>query len=109
MGFFDTWKIENVKAGKSMTTKDLLYENIAKQEKLLAGQSVTGVKGKPIRSWFKGGRFNPSVAIYSLFDGKTIKVDPGKESECLAAFKQALIDGELDKHIAEIAKKRKMP
>jgi hypothetical protein len=106
MGFFDTWKIEPIKAGKSMDTKALLYENISKQEKLLAGEKVTGVKGKPIRSWFKGGRFNPSVAIYSLFDGQTAKVEPGKEAECLAAFKQALIDGELDKYIALVAKKR---
>ena len=74
MGFFDTYgKPADIKADKKQTTEEMIEHGIEQQEKLLNGEQVLNAKGEPIRSWFRDGRFVPSVGIFGLFGWWLIK------------------------------------
>ena len=96
------------KAGKALSTKDLLKVNIGKQKKIIAGEQVLGAKKAPIKSWFAGGKFNPKVGIYSLFGDLGYTCEEGKEAEMLKEFEKGFSAGEFDNFISGIAKKRKI-
>jgi hypothetical protein len=107
MGFFDTYgKPSSIKADKKQTTEEMLADDIEQQEKLLNGEQVLNAKGKSIRSWFRDGRFVPSVGIFGFFDGQAIKWKKGAEKAMLESFKKSFQDGEFDSYIKEVDKKR---
>jgi len=107
MGFFDTYgQPAEIKADKKLETSEMLANGIEQQEKLLNKEEVLNAKGESIRSWFRDGRFMPTVAIYGLFDGKGHQFKKGNEKEMLSAFKKAFEAGEFDSYIKEVDKKR---
>ena len=107
MGFFDTYgKPSNIKADKKQTTQEMLEHDIEQQEKLLNGEVVLNGKDKPIRSWFRDGRFIPSVGIFGLFEGQAIAWKKGTEKAMLDSFKKSLSDGEFANYIKIVDKKR---
>ena len=107
MGFFDTYgKPSTIKADKKLTTEEMLAQDIEQQEKLLNGETVLNAKGKPIRSWFRDGRFVPSVGIYGLFDGLAILWKKGTEKAMLESFKKSYKAGEFGSYIKIVDKKR---
>ena len=107
MGFFDTYgKPSNIKADKKQTTEDMLEHDIEQQEKLLNGEVVLNGKGKPIRSWFRDGRFIPSVGIFGLFEGQAVAWKKGTEKAMLDSFKKSLSAGEFASYIKIVDKKR---
>lgn len=107
MGFFDTYgKPSNIKADKKQTTEDMLEHDIEQQEKLLNGEVVLNGKGKPIRSWFRDGRFIPSVGIFGLFEGQAVAWKKGTEKAMLDSFKKSLSAGEFSSYIKIVDKKR---
>lgn len=107
MGFFDTYgKPEDIKADKKLTTEEMLENGIEQQEKLLNGEEVLNIKGEPIRSWFRDGRFVPSVGIYGLFDGLAILWKKGTEKAMLESFKKSYKAGEFGSYIKIVDKKR---
>jgi hypothetical protein len=96
-----------IKSSKSATPKSQLKINIDKQRRLLSGETVKGVKGNEIRSWFSGGTFAPKLGIYGLFGDKKIECKEGGELEMLSDFEKALEAGEFDSYIAQIKKASK--
>ena len=107
MGFFDTYgKPSNIKADKKQTTEEMLEHDIEQQEKLLNGETVLNLKGKSIRSWFRDGRFVPSVGIFGLFEGQAIAWKKGTEKAMLDSFKKSFKAGEFATYIKVVDKKR---
>jgi hypothetical protein len=107
MGFFDTYgKPASIKADKKQTTEEMLEHDIEQQEKLLNGEQVLNAKGKSIRSWFRDGRFVPSVGIFGLFEGQAIAWKKGTEKAMLDSFKTSFKAGEFDSYIKVVDKKR---
>jgi len=107
MGFFDTYgKPASIKADKKQTTEEMLEHDIEQQEKLLNGEQVLNAKGKSIRSWFRDGRFVPSVGIFGLFEGQAIAWKKGTEKAMLDSFKASFKAGEFDSYIKVVDKKR---
>ena len=107
MGFFDTYgKPSNIKADKKQTSEEMLAYDIEQQEKLLNGETVLNAKGKSIRSWFRDGRFVPSVGIFGLFEGQAIAWKKGTEKAMLDSFKQRFKAGEFASYIKAVDKKR---
>ena len=107
MGFFDTYgKPDDIKADKKLTTEEMLEHGIEQQEKLLNGEEVLNLKGEPIRSWFRDGRFIPSIGIFGLFEGKAITWKKGTEKEMLASFKKSFEAGEFESFLKVVDKKR---
>jgi len=107
MGFFDTYgKPASIKADKKQTTEEMLEHGIEQQEKLLNGEQVLNAKGKSIRSWFRDGRFVPSVGIFGLFEGQAIAWKKGTEKAMLDSFKASFKAGEFDSYIKVVDKKR---
>jgi hypothetical protein len=107
MGFFDTYgKPDDIKADKKLTTEEMLEHGIEQQEKLLNDEEVLNLKGEPIRSWFRDGRFVPSIGIFGLFDGKAIPWKKGTEKAMLEAFKKSYQAGDFASYIKVIEKKR---
>ena len=107
MGFFDTYgKPDDIKANKKLTTEEMLENGIEQQEKLLNGDEVLNIKGEPIRSWFRDGRFVPSIGIYGLFDGLAIPWKKGTEKAMLESFKKSYKAGDFDSYIKIVDKKR---
>jgi hypothetical protein len=64
------------------------------------------LKAKSIRSWFRDGRFFPSVGIFGLFDGQAIPWKKGTEKAMLDSFKTSFKAGEFDSYIKVVDKKR---
>lgn len=107
MGFFDTYgKPADIKADKKLTTEEMLEQDIEQQEKLLNGEAVLNAKGKSIRSWFRDGRFVPSVGIFGLFEGQAIAWKKGTEKTMLEIFKKSFKEGEFASYIKVVDKKR---
>lgn len=107
MGFFDTYgKPADLKADKKQTSEDMLLHDIEQQEKLLNGEAVLNAKGKSIRSWFRDGRFFPTIGIYSLFDGQAIPWKKGTEKAMLDSFKASFKAGDFASYIKVVDKKR---
>jgi hypothetical protein len=107
MGFFDTYgKPADIKADKKLTTEEMLEHGIEQQERLLNGEQVLNNKDEPIRSWFRDGRFVPSIGIFGLFDGNAIPWKKGTEKAMLAAFKKSYKDGEFSTYIKAVDTKR---
>lgn len=107
MGFFDTYgKPDAIKADKKLTTEEMLEHGIEQQEKLLNDEEVLNAKGEPIRSWFRDGRFVPSVGIFGLFDGQAISWKKGTEKAMLDSFKTSYKAGEFASYVKVVDKKR---
>jgi hypothetical protein len=107
MGFFDTYgKPADIKADKKQTTEEMIEHGIEQQEKLLNGEQVLNAKGEPIRSWFRDGRFVPSVGIFGLFDGQAISWKKGTEKAMLDSFKTSYKAGEFASYVKVVDKKR---
>jgi len=107
MGFFDTFgKPDAIKADKKLTTEEMLENGIDQQERLLNGEEVLNLKGEPIRSWFRDGRFVPSIGIFGLFDGQAIKWKKGTEKAMLESFKKSYQAGDFSSYIKVVDKKR---
>ena len=107
MGFFDTYgKPSDIKADKKQTTEEMLENGIEQQEKLLNGEEVLNLKGETIRSWFRDGRFVPSIGIFGLFDGQAIPWKKGTEKAMLDEFKTSFKAGEFASYIKVVDKKR---
>ncbi len=107
MGFFDTYgQPAEIKADKKLETSEMLANGIEQQEKLLNKEEVLNAKGESIRSWFRDGRFMPTIGIFGLFDGKGHQFKKGNEKEMLSAFKKAFEAGEFDSYIKVVDKKR---
>ena len=107
MGFFDTYgKPDDIKADKKLTTEEMLEHGIEQQEKLLNGETVLNAKGESIRSWFRDGRFVPSVGIFGLFDGQAISWKKGAEKAMLEEFKKSFEAGEFSSYIKIVDKSR---
>jgi hypothetical protein len=107
MGFFDTYgKPADIKADKKQTSEEMLAYDIEQQEKLLNGETVLNAKGKSIRSWFRDGRFVPSIGIFGLFEGQAIAWKKGTEKAMLDSFKQSFKAGEFASYIKVVDKKR---
>lgn len=107
MKFFAKYgKPEQLKPTKAKTPKQQIKINIAKQRRLLNGEAVLGIKGKPIRSWFYGGTFGPKLGIYGLFGEEKIRCENGTEQALLNDFEAALDAGEFDTYISKVASKR---
>jgi hypothetical protein len=67
---------------------------------------VLNNKNEPIRSWFRDGRFVPSIGIFGLFDGQAIKWKKGTEKAMLESFKKSYQAGEFASYIKSVDKKR---
>ena len=107
MGFFDTYgKPADIKADKKQTTEEMIEHGIEQQEKLLNGEQVLNAKGEPIRSWFRDGRFVPSVGIFGLFEGQAIAWKKGTEKAMLDSFKKSFEAGDFVSYIKLVDKKR---
>jgi len=92
MSFFEKYgKPQVFKASKSLTPKEVLLAAVAKQHRILAGETVLSAQKKtPIRSWFRYGYFKPTVGVYALFGEASYACKPGEESAMLTGFKKAL-------------------
>ena len=107
MGFFDTYgKPSDIKADKKQTSEEMLAHDIEQQEKLLNGEAVLNAKGKTIRSWFRDGRFVPSIGIFGLFEGQAIAWKKGTEKAMLDSFKKSFEAGDFANYIKVVDKKR---
>jgi len=107
MGFFDTYgQPADIKADKRLETNEMLAQGVEQQEKLLNKEDVLNAKGETIRSWFRGGRFMPSIGIFGLFDGKALAFKKGNEKDMLVSFKKSFEAGEFSSFIKIIDKKR---
>ncbi len=84
----------------------MIEHGIEQQEKLLNGEQVLNAKGEPIRSWFRDGRFVPSVGIFGLFDGQAISWKKGTEKAMLDSFKTSYQTGDFASYIKAVDKKR---
>jgi hypothetical protein len=107
MGFFDTYGTpSDIKADKKLATDEMLAQGIEQQEKLLNGEEVLNAKGEMMRSWFRDGRFMPSIGIFGLFEGKALAFKKGTEKDMLASFKKSFEDGEFSSYIKIVDGKR---
>lgn len=107
MSFFDTYGMPvTLKPSKKLDTRDMLAKNITDQDALLRGEEVMNAKGKVIRSWFRNGRFVPTIGIFGLFDGKVFGYKKGNEAKMLADFKKGFEAGDFDSYIKAVDKKR---
>jgi hypothetical protein len=107
MGFFDTYGTpSDIKADKKLATDEMLAQGIEQQEKLLNGEEVLNAKGEMMRSWFRDGRFMPSIGIFGLFEGKALAFKKGTEKDMLASFKKSFEDGEFASYIKIVDGKR---
>ena len=108
MGFFDIYGTpRKVSSAKGMaTTRSMLEEGISNQRRILNGEKLTNQKGDPIRSWFNKSKFTPMIGIYSLFDGKSVEVKQGSEKQQLDDFEKYMKEGEFDRYIDAVDKKR---
>jgi len=95
-----------IKADKKLSTEEMLEQGIELQFKLLNGEEVLNANGESIRSWFRDGRFIPSVGIFGLFGGDAVAWQKGKEKLMLEKLKESLKAGELKKYTAEVDVKR---
>lgn len=107
MGFFDKYGTpSDIKPNKKLDAKEMLVNGIKDQTDLLNGKEVLNPKGEVIRSWFRDGRFMPTIGNFGLFDGKALKFAKGNETAMLEEFNKAFEAGEFDKMIASVEKKR---
>jgi len=107
MSFFDIYGTPYaLKPSKKQETGEMLTKNITDQEALLRGEEVMNAKGHIIRSWFRNGRFAPTIGIFGLFDGKALPFKKGTEEKMLSDFKKAYESGDFDSYIKEVDKKR---
>jgi len=107
MDFFEKWgKPADIKADKKLTTEEMLEHGIEQQERLLNGEPVLNNKNEPIRSWFRDGRFKPSIGIFGLFEGQAISWKKGTEKEILNDFKVSFKAGKLASYVKAVDKKR---
>jgi len=108
MSFYEKYgKPQVFKASKSLTAKDVLLKAVAKQHKILAGETVLSAQKKtPIRSWFRNGFFKPTLGVYSLFGEASYMCKAGEEPAMLAEFEASVRKGTFDDLIQEIEKKR---
>jgi hypothetical protein len=108
MSFFEKYgKPQVFKASKSLTPKEVLLAAVAKQHRILAGETVLSAQKKtPIRSWFRYGYFKPTVGVYGLFGEASYECKPGEESAMLTAFEAGVKKGEFDELLKEIGAKR---
>jgi len=108
MSFFEKYgKPQVFKASKSLTPKEVLLAAVAKQHRILAGETVLSAQKKtPIRSWFRYGFFKPTVGVYGLFGEASYACKPGEESAMLTAFETGVKKGEFDELLKEIGMKR---
>jgi hypothetical protein len=107
MGFFDTYgQPADIKADKKLETGEMLANGIEQQEKLLNDEEVLNAKGESIRSWFRDGRFMPTVGIFGLFEGKALSFKKGGEKAMLEKFQKAFESGEFDKFVKTVDMKR---
>ena len=107
MGFFDEFGTpSDIKPNKKLGTKEMLTNGIKDQLALLNGEEVLNNKGELIRSWFRDGRFMPTVGIFGLFDGKALSFKKGGEIAMLEKFQKAFEAGEFDKMVSFVDKKR---
>jgi hypothetical protein len=107
MGFFDEFGTpSDIKPNKKLGTKEMLTNGIKDQLALLNGEEVLNNKGELIRSWFRDGRFMPTVGIFGLFDGKALSFKKGGEIAMLEKFQKAFEAGEFDKMVSAVDKKR---
>ncbi|QWD78491.1 hypothetical protein [Polynucleobacter sp. MWH-Svant-W18] len=107
MGFFDEFGTpSDIKPNKKLGTKEMLTNGIKDQLALLNGEEVLNNKGELIRSWFRDGRFMPTVGIFGLFDGKALSFKKGGEIAMLEKFQKAFEAGEFDKMVSVVDKKR---
>lgn len=107
MGFFDKYGTPaDIKPNKKLDAKEMLVSSIKDQTALLNGEEVKNAKDDPIRSWFRDGRFMPTIGNFGLFDGKALKFTKGSEKAMLDEFQKAFEAGEFDKMIVEVEKKR---
>lgn len=107
MGFFDTYgQPADIKADKKLETGEMLANGIEQQEKLLNDEEVLNAKGESIRSWFRDGRFMPTVGIFGLFEGKALSFKKGGEKAMLEKFQKAFESGEFDKFVKAVDIKR---
>ena len=109
MGFFDEFGTpSDIKPNKKLGTKEMLTNGIKDQLALLNGEEVLNNKGELIRSWFRDGRFMPTVGIFGLFDGKALSFKKGGEIAMLEKFQKAFEAGEFDKMVSAVDKKRQV-
>jgi len=108
MSFFEKYgKPQVFKASKTLTPKEVLLAAVAKQHRILAGETVLSAQKKtPIRSWFRYGYFKPTVGVYALFGEASYACKPGEESAMLTEFEESVIKGELDEPLLGIGIKR---
>jgi len=107
MGFFDTYgQPTDIKADKKLETSEMLANGIEQQEKLINKEEVLNAKGELIRSWFRDGRFMPTIGIFGLFGGKALPFKKGNEKDMLASFKKSFEAGEFNTFIKAVDKKR---
>jgi hypothetical protein len=107
MGFFNEFGTpSDIKPNKKLGTKEMLTNGIKDQLALLNGEEVLNNKGELIRSWFRDGRFMPTVGIFGLFDGKALSFKKGGEIAMLEKFQKAFEAGEFDKMVSAVDKKR---
>jgi hypothetical protein len=118
MGFLNKFadrKVSKTKKKKAtLTVKETLERDIAKQRDLLAGKTVNSAKGNSIRSWFKkyeketngyAGEFVPFVGISALFGDDSFSYKKGEEQSMLDELTSELKSGGLDDQIAVVEKK----
>ena len=107
MGFFDEFGTpSDIKPNKKLGTKEMLTNGIKDQLALLNGEEVLNNKGELIRSWFRDGRFMPTVGIFGLFEGKALSFKKGGEKAMLEKFEKAFESGEFDKFVKAVDIKR---
>jgi len=108
MSFYEKYgKPQVFKASKSLTPKEVLLAAVAKQHRILAGETVLSAQKKtPIRSWFRYGYFKPTVGVYALFGEASYSCQPGEESAMLTEFEASVRKGEFDELLREIGMKR---
>jgi len=107
MSFFEQYGTpSDIKPNKKLDTKEMLVNGVKDQTGLLNGEEVLNTKGEVIRSWFRDGRFMPTIGNFGLFDGKALKFVKGNEKVMLESFKKAYESGEFDKLITDVEKKR---
>jgi len=108
MSFYEKYgKPQVFKASKSLTPKEVLLAAVAKQHRILAGETVLSAQKKtPIRRWFRYGFFKPTVGVYGLFGEASYACKPGEELAMLTEFEASVREGEFDEILRGIGMKR---
>jgi hypothetical protein len=108
MSFYEKYgKPQVFKSSKSLTPKEVLLAAVAKQHRILAGETVLSAQKKtPIRSWFRNGFFKPTLSVYSLFGEGSYMCKAGEESMMLTEFESSVRKGSFDDLIENIDRKR---